>query len=196
MLLMRIMGIGFIILGAAFLFLRISNMPGYGFMMFAIFGIVGLVFIVIDRLTAQGQAQAAALMLRGKPASATVTSIADTGITINDNPRVRLTLHVVPQDEEPFDVVKAVTVSRVSIPQVGQTFAIKYDPDNKTDFAFDNSGSAAASSGAGGVASALSDPATLPADTVSQLERLTALRDRGVLTSDEFEAQKKRILGE
>jgi Short C-terminal domain len=35
-----------------------------------------------------------------------------------------------------------------------------------------------------------------PADTVSQLERLTVLRDRGVLSPDEFEAQKKKILGE
>ena len=29
-----------------------------------------------------------------------------------------------------------------------------------------------------------------------QLERLEALRDRGTLTDDEFEAQKQRLLGE
>jgi ribosomal protein S7 len=32
-------------------------------------------------------------------------------------------------------------------------------------------------------------------DTISQLERLAALRDAGVLTEDEFAAQKQRILG-
>jgi hypothetical protein len=32
--------------------------------------------------------------------------------------------------------------------------------------------------------------------TIDALEKLTALRDRGVLTPEEFEAQKKRILGE
>lgn len=33
------------------------------------------------------------------------------------------------------------------------------------------------------------------ADAVDRLEKLADLRDRGVLTDDEFEAQKKRILG-
>ena len=32
-------------------------------------------------------------------------------------------------------------------------------------------------------------------DTVSQLERLGALRDQGVLTDEEFQAQKAKILG-
>jgi Short C-terminal domain len=34
------------------------------------------------------------------------------------------------------------------------------------------------------------------ADPVDQLEKLADLRDRGVLTPEEFEAQKRRILGE
>lgn len=34
-----------------------------------------------------------------------------------------------------------------------------------------------------------------PAETVALLERLVALRDRGVLTREEFEEQKRRILG-
>jgi hypothetical protein len=32
-------------------------------------------------------------------------------------------------------------------------------------------------------------------DVVSQLERLARMRDSGALTNDEFEAQKRRILG-
>ena len=32
-------------------------------------------------------------------------------------------------------------------------------------------------------------------DTLSQLERLGALKDQGVLTEEEFEAQKAKILG-
>ena len=40
-------------------------------------------------------------------------------------------------------------------------------------------------------------PATPPAqeDTISQLERLGALKDQGVLTEEEFQAQKAKILG-
>jgi hypothetical protein len=38
--------------------------------------------------------------------------------------------------------------------------------------------------------------APAPQDTIAELERLGNLRDRGALTDAEFEAQKKRILGE
>ncbi len=34
-----------------------------------------------------------------------------------------------------------------------------------------------------------------PADYITQLERLGALRDQGILTDEEFEAKKKQILG-
>ncbi|MCL4267382.1 MAG: SHOCT domain-containing protein [Anaerolineae bacterium] len=36
---------------------------------------------------------------------------------------------------------------------------------------------------------------TPPADYITQLERLGALRDQGILTNEEFEAKKKQILG-
>ena len=41
-------------------------------------------------------------------------------------------------------------------------------------------------------------PAAAPAaqqDTIAQLERLGALKDQGVLTEEEFQAQKAKILG-
>ena len=41
-------------------------------------------------------------------------------------------------------------------------------------------------------------PAPAPAsheDTLSQLERLGALKDQGILTDEEFQAQKAKILG-
>ncbi|WP_432247424.1 SHOCT domain-containing protein [Streptomyces sanyensis] len=38
-------------------------------------------------------------------------------------------------------------------------------------------------------------PAAPPADRVSQLTALAELRDRGVLTDEEFAAEKRRILG-
>jgi hypothetical protein len=41
-------------------------------------------------------------------------------------------------------------------------------------------------------------PAPAPApheDSISQLERLGALKDQGVLTEEEFQAQKAKILG-
>jgi Short C-terminal domain len=57
--------------------------------------------------------------------------------------------------------------------------------------AFQQGGLAAMQTGA------IPPPAAAPAqkDTITQLEELAALRDRGALTDDEFEAQKKKILG-
>lgn len=37
---------------------------------------------------------------------------------------------------------------------------------------------------------------SVPADPMDRIARLVDLRDRGALTEDEFQAQKKRILGE
>ena len=36
---------------------------------------------------------------------------------------------------------------------------------------------------------------SVPLDVPSQLEKLEAMRDRGTLTPEEFEAQKRRLLG-
>jgi hypothetical protein len=60
---------------------------------------------------------------------------------------------------------------------------------------------ATASAAAGSTPSASGAPAS-PAptassgdDRIAQLERIAGLRDRGVLTEDEFQAEKRRILG-
>jgi hypothetical protein len=38
-------------------------------------------------------------------------------------------------------------------------------------------------------------PAPTADDRVSTLERLASLRDRGILTEEEFQAEKRRVLG-
>jgi hypothetical protein len=43
---------------------------------------------------------------------------------------------------------------------------------------------------------AMGTPASSGDATIDQLEKLTELRDKGALSPEEFEAQKKRILGE
>jgi hypothetical protein len=43
---------------------------------------------------------------------------------------------------------------------------------------------------------AMGAPASSGDETIDQLEKLTELRDKGALSPEEFEAQKKRILGE
>jgi hypothetical protein len=56
---------------------------------------------------------------------AQIIKVNDTGITINKNPRVSLTVIILNQ-EASFDL----TVPRVAIPRVGDSIPVLYDPDN------------------------------------------------------------------
>ncbi len=67
----------------------------------------------------------------GVDAPAQVVQVNDTGMTVNNNPRIALTLQVAPTDgSAPFQVGKKVTVSRVAIPRAGDVFMVRYDPDD------------------------------------------------------------------
>ena len=46
-----------------------------------------------------------------------------------------------------------------------------------------------------GAQAAAARAASAPVDLVDRVAKLADLRDRGALTEDEFQAQKKRILG-
>ena len=61
----------------------------------------------------------------GISARAVVIGVADTGMTVNDNPRVKLTLQVQPEGDAPFEATKKVTVSRVAIPSVGDQYYVR-----------------------------------------------------------------------
>jgi hypothetical protein len=97
-----------------------------------------------------GRKRAKRLEEAGVNATGQVISVRDTGMTINNNPRIALTLSVAPSDgSAPFEVGKKVTVSRVAIPRAGDAFVVRYDPDDHDNF--DIVGSAqAADAGDGG----------------------------------------------
>ncbi len=77
------------------------------------------------------------LLTEGVQAQAVVLNVQDTGMTINDNPRVKLTLQVQPEGQVPFEVEKKVTVSRVSIPSIGDQYVVRYDPSDTSKVEFD-----------------------------------------------------------
>jgi hypothetical protein len=71
----------------------------------------------------------------GVNAQAVVVSIRDTGMTVNNNPRIALTFQVTPADGTgPFEVQTKKTVSRVTIPRPGDMFMVRYDPDDHDNF--------------------------------------------------------------
>lgn len=160
--------------------------------------------------------RAANLMAEGAKAVGTVTSVQDTGMTINDNPRIKMTFRIEPIDGSPaFDATKTTTVSRVQIPQPGQRYPVWYDLEDPNEFAYatiaDPSGRAQIvqlfgpeafgpdGAGVGMPAMAAQPAATATAtaddDPIAKLERLSQLHQAGALTDAEFAEQKAKLLG-
>jgi hypothetical protein len=85
----------------------------------------------------------------GISAPAVVINVADTGVTVNNNPRVKLTLQVQPEGDAPFEATKKVTVSRVAIPTPGDRYWVRYDPADPSEVEFDDAKVAAINAQAG-----------------------------------------------
>jgi hypothetical protein len=88
------------------------------------------------------------ILTDGISAEAVVLNVADTGVTINDNPRVKLTLQVQPEGDAPFQAEKKVTVSRVDIPRPGDHMWVRYDPADPSEIEFDTAKVAQVNAGA------------------------------------------------
>ena len=123
------------------------------------------------------------LINTGKRAPAVVVDVEDTGMTVNNSPRIRVRLRAEPPGEPPFELERKVLVSRVMLPRLGERVELVYDPDDHERFTFR--------------VDDLADDALVAAtapDRVDQLTKLAELRASGVLTDEEFEAEKRRIL--
>jgi hypothetical protein len=155
------------------------------------------------------------LMATGAKGIGVVLNVQDTGMTMNDNPRVKLTFQIDPLDGSPgFQAEKTATVSRVAIPRIGDRYACWYDPADPSTWAFatlhDAEGMAqiramfgppaetlTGMAGGGGTAPpAAAPPAATGADPLDRLKKLDDLHKAGVLTDAEFAAKKAEILSE
>ena len=73
----------------------------------------------------------------GAKGAGTVLNVENTGMTVNDNPRVKLTFRVEPLDGgDAFDVTKTSTVSRVAIPRRGDRYPVWYDAQDSSTWAY------------------------------------------------------------
>lgn len=84
---------------------------------------------VIGDLSADG-AKAQRLNAVGQDATATITAVRDTGMTVNDNPSIELDLQVQVGGGAPYAVTHQQVVSRLAIGnfQPGASVAVKVDP--------------------------------------------------------------------
>ncbi|MEA2493591.1 MAG: hypothetical protein QOJ29_1502 [Thermoleophilaceae bacterium] len=144
--------------------------------------------------------QAFQLLQSGKRCQGTVMAVDDTGMTVNDNPRVKITVRAEPDGEPPFTIEKTTTVSRVKIPRIGDKCVVFYDaanPQGKNGITFDHVPDFAMKNP---VTTATTTPPTTPpepdGDAIEKIEKLGQLRDKGLITEAEFEMQKQRLLRE
>lgn len=89
-----------------------------------------LVFGGIAYFSRQSRKKAEALLATGKQGTARVLSLQDTGMRINDNPRVAMALEVSIPGYPPYQVQKTITIPMIKISQVqvGATVNVMADP--------------------------------------------------------------------
>lgn len=161
----------------------------------------------LRRMATAKRAQAARLVATGTKGVGTVTEVNDTGITINDDPRVEIVMRVDPVAGGPSVTRrKTVTVSRVAIPRVGERYPVWFDPADESAWAFgtDVEASAApevrrlfaqARGGAPRTAAPLAAEGAADADDpLDEIDKLDRLRRRGALTDAEYDDAKARLL--
>jgi hypothetical protein len=86
-----------------------------------------------------GRKEACAILAVGRPATATVTRLVDTGTTINQDPVVEFVLRVTPERGEPYEARTKGLVSRLDVPaiQPGRVLPVKVDPQDPQRVAID-----------------------------------------------------------
>lgn len=117
----------------------------------------------------------------GISAPARVLKVWDTGTSINDNPQVGLLLEVSPAEISSYQVETATVVSRLNaaLVQPGIAAEVKYDPRKPSRLELVS----------------LELPAAAPrGDTAARLAELKDLRDRDLVTEEEYQAKREEIL--
>jgi hypothetical protein len=151
------------------------------------------------------------LMANGTKAVGTVLTVRDTGTTINNNPRIQMSFRIEPLDGSPaFDASKTKTVSRVEIPRQGDRYPVWFDQEDRDTWAFaiiqDDTGREMLRQQFGEAANVFvgmgAPPPPVAAsqgqgqDTVAALATLADLHQQGLLTTEQFEQQRDKLLGQ
>lgn len=86
-----------------------------------------------------GREEACAIVAIGRPATARIVRLIDTGTTINHDPVVEFVLEVRLPESEVYEARSKALVSRLDIPQVqpGRVLPVKVDPVDRRRVALD-----------------------------------------------------------
>jgi len=97
----------------------------------------GLIFFIFRMVNKRNQ-QILNLRATGLDGTAEILSLQDTGMLVNNNPRVQIKMLVTPQNGEAYEVDTAMIVSMLQIPQVqpGSVVAVKIDSNDPQKVVF------------------------------------------------------------
>jgi hypothetical protein len=185
-----------------------------------VFASIGVIWVLVALgvggyygSVATKQAQEQMLFQTGQRATAVIEGVEQTGMQINDQPQVYLTLRVKPPGGAEFVHQRKLVLPFGSVVQPGYLVEVAYDPANPDNVAIETDARYAASPPAvyiktrppeqAQAAAPAPAPAVAIATTASgspptlidQIERLAKLRDSGALTQAEFDQQKANLLG-
>ncbi len=107
-------------------------------------GVFGLVFYIIWRTFVGPMVNTSRLQKTGLPAVATILEVRDTGVTVNNNPQVKLVLEVRNNLGHKYTTSCRTMVSRINpfAFQPGMQVRVKVDPKNEQNVVIDYSGDA------------------------------------------------------
>lgn len=170
---------------------------GAMFLLTPVGGTIIAVFVGISRMRTKQ------LMENGIKGVGHVLDIQGTGVTINDNPRVRMRFRIEALNGvmAPYEAEKTATVSRFNLPRVGDTYPVWIDPDNPERFVFATTTPEAVAAQASPLRKIVnaarqgSQPTAMPsADVVRELNTLNELRISGKISADEFARRTSDII--
>lgn len=126
--------------------LQIPTIAGGFFLTGAILGIVGIVLIVIGLRVRGSSASTDQVLQTGIAGQATITSLTQTGMTLNDQPRIKMDLLVQLPGREPYTAQHAEFVPLILLSRLtsGAPLAVRVDPADPQKVAIDWSGQAMA----------------------------------------------------
>lgn len=146
------------------------------------------------------------------------------GLVSSTEVLLKTTLRVEPPGEPAFEVSKRIRYPQLSTPVAGMRVNVIYDPDDHDELMLDDAASVGPVKDIGSLLGAVQaaqqesggDPQALaaalreslganavstsagafaePDDKLDRLEKLGHLRDQGILTEDEFQTEKQKIL--
>ncbi|GAB3674566.1 hypothetical protein GCM10027589_44580 [Actinocorallia lasiicapitis] len=175
-----------------------SRTFGGGFVVAGLIALAGA--FVLRGMAAKSTEKLQNLLAEGSPAIGTVLSVRDTGVRINDNPRVELRVRIEPENGPAFEASKTITMRLIRPVLTGERYPVLYLPGNPAEF---------------GLITDIENPAAVPPRLLPVVERLAgerygapaprqslsdeiakldALHRSGALSVAEFHEAKARLL--